>query len=488
MNVQTLGRLQILAGATTLAALLFLFSPQASNAPKTASPGSIAILAMPADAKVTLAPTPGEALEVPANQSVNLDQIFAGGNDPTQLTVRIERQGFKPFEQTFKGLDVGLFRTWTTFPKDGSTLALEEGESSYLALKLAKRWPAIPIAILGILGFLLANRRKTASIKRLERLAQLDQKRIEHPYCGTLVEDFRITEFLGKGGMADVYKLVPDQFVGTPEESSHLLAIKICKNINPEWQQRFFQELVVAQEIDHPNALKIYRSGHLQNQDQEANQENVEDIQRPFLVMEYLEGRTIYERTTTETTVKKEDREETRTVHQKLPVAKIVEYLAPAVEALQYAHNKGIVHRDVTPKNILVTNQGVTKLLDFGLSKILANKNLMMTTTAFGTPDYLSPEQLIDNAEVDVRTDQFALGALIYQLLTGEVPHGIDRGNVFTKLITYQEVIPVNQVAPDCHPEVAKVVEKMLRPKREERYSSVKDAFDAFVTAAKAAG
>lgn len=485
MTAQNLGRLQIIAGLIVLASLGFLFSGQAPKISKVRPPQTLTVLAMPADARVTLAPTPGDKIQMAANQPIDLDRLFSNGVEPEQLIVRIEREGFKPYEQTFRGLDVGLLRTWDTFPKDGSVIALEEGETSYLALKLARRWPVIPLALLGLVGVIVASRRKAATANRLRRLAQLAESRLEYPYSGTLIGEYRITEFIGEGGMADVYKLAPDRLLGTPGESKELLAIKICKNIDPEWQQRFFQELAVSQEIDHPNALKIFKSGHFQNEEPKPGAQKGEDLQRPYLIMEYLEGRTIYQLTTTETVVKQGDREEIQTQHHILPASRIVEYLAPAVEALQYAHDKGIVHRDVTPKNILIAKSGATKLLDFGLSKILANKHLMLTTTAFGTPDYLSPEQLLDNAEVDVRTDQFALGALIYQLLTGTVPHGVDRGNVLNKLLNYQEVIPIHQVSPDCDPEVAKVVEKMLRPKREERYSSVKEAFEAFVAAAK---
>lgn len=481
MTVQNLGRLQILAGMIVLASLGFFFSGQTPKTSKARPAKTLTVLAMPIDAKVVVS-SPGSKIQATANQPIMLGQIFPHQENPEQLTIRIEREGFQPFEQTFQGLDVGLLRTWSTFPKDGSVIALEEGQTSYLALKFAQRWPMILLALLGLVGGIAVGRRKAALTRRLHRLSQLEESRLEYPYSGTLVGKYRITEFLGKGGMADVYKLVPDSSLGTPKELKELLAIKICKKIEAEWQQRFFQELVVSQGIDHPNALKIFESGHLQNEAKSGAQEG-EDFQHPYLIMEYLEGRTIYELTATETKQGGGD-EEASVQHHTIAASKIVEYLAPAVEALQYAHDKGIVHRDVTKKNILITKDGVTKLLDFGLSKILANKNLMMTATAFGTPAYLSPEQLLDNAQVDVRTDQFALGALIYQLLTGTMPHGEDRGSVFNRLLNYQEVTPIAEVKPDCDPELAKVVEKMLSPKREDRYSSVKEAFAAFVTAA----
>lgn len=486
MTLEDWGRLQIGAGLLLLGSLWYLFSGITPDLPKENPPNTIVIPVVPLDSQISLVPTPGSELQVEPNKPIDLSRIFTDELDPPQqLTIHIQRDGFEPLKETLEGNEVLRFKTWKTFPKDGSTIVLKEGETGYLLLKLTQRWPTVPLALLGLVGFIFTTRRKTVAQKRLKRLQKLEEKQLEHPYSGTRVEEYRITDFIGEGGMADVYKLIPDKFLGTPEEANEALAIKICKNIDPKWQKRFFQELQVSEEIDHPNALKIFKSGYLENQTPDQDTKKVEDLQRPYLIMEYLEGDTIHDLTTTENVIEENNSEKIVVQHHTLPAEKIVEYLTPAVEALQHAHDNGIVHRDVTPKNILITKEGVTKLLDFGISKILANKDLMMTTEGFGTPAYLSPEQLLQNEQqhVDGRTDQFAVGALIYQLLTGTAPHGEDHLTVFNKLLSNADVTPLRDIRPDCDPGIAEVVEKMLNADREERYPSVKEAFQAFVKA-----
>lgn len=219
----------------------------------------------------------------------------------------------------------------------------------------------------------------------------------EPPSVDRLAELFpslQIMELIGAGGMGAVYK-------ARQEGLDRVVAIKILPEEfghDVKFALRFTREARTLAKLNHPNIVALYEFG------------NVADTY--YFLMEYVEGSTL------------RDVVKARELAPEHALA-IVPFLC---DALQYAHDKGIVHRDIKPENILMSVDGAVKIADFGLSRILGNETQQCSLTAthqvMGTPRYMAPEQLENTHSVDHRADIYSLGVVIYEMLTGELPIG----------------------------------------------------------------
>ncbi|MCP4509407.1 MAG: serine/threonine protein kinase, partial [Fuerstiella sp.] len=204
----------------------------------------------------------------------------------------------------------------------------------------------------------------------------------------------QIIELIGTGGMGAVYK-------ARQEGLDRVVAIKIMPEEfvrDVEFALRFTREARTLAKLTHPNIVSVYEFG------------NVQDTY--YFLMEYIEGSTL------------RDVVKARQLTPEHALA-IVPHLC---DALQYAHDKGVVHRDIKPENILMSADGLVKIADFGLSRMLGNEShqelLTATHQVMGTPRYMAPEQMEGTHGVDHRADIYSLGVVIYEMLTGELPIG----------------------------------------------------------------
>jgi len=204
---------------------------------------------------------------------------------------------------------------------------------------------------------------------------------------------YEVLELIGRGGMGAVYK-------ASQLRLNRTVALKIFPHLgssNPEIPERFRREAQAMATLNHPNIVTVYDYG-----------ETIDG--RPFFAMELVTGTDL-----------------ASLILAEPEPAQALSIVPQICEALQYAHDQGIVHRDIKPSNILLSTDGTVKVADFGLAKLMgpADVDFTHTNAAMGTPDYMSPEQRRQNQAVDHRADIYSLGIVFYELLTGELPKGV---------------------------------------------------------------
>jgi serine/threonine protein kinase len=207
---------------------------------------------------------------------------------------------------------------------------------------------------------------------------------------------YEVGELIGYGGMAEVHR-------GRDVRLGRDVAIKILRSDlarDPSFLNRFRREAQAAAGLNYPAIVAVYDTGE--------DHTGPDGIAIPFIVMEYVEGRTLRD------IIKTEGR---------LPARRVLEIIAEVSGALDFSHRNGIIHRDIKPANVMITQTGAVKVMDFGIARALADNGATVTSTAavIGTAQYLSPEQARGES-VDARSDVYSTGCLMYELLTGQPP------------------------------------------------------------------
>jgi TonB family protein len=205
---------------------------------------------------------------------------------------------------------------------------------------------------------------------------------------------------------------------------------------------RFYREARAAGGLQHPNVVTVYEMGDAEG--------------TPFIAMEYLEGESL---------------EELITRRAKLSLAQRLSYIVQTCRALDYAHRRGIVHRDIKPGNIMVTIEGAVKVVDFGIAR-LVDASKTQTGTLLGTLGYMSPQQL-RGKHADERSDIWSAGVVLYELLAYRRPFSGENHAALLLSIVQDEPKPIGELVPGCSAELAAVVHKALRKDESERYQSM---------------
>lgn len=253
---------------------------------------------------------------------------------------------------------------------------------------------------------------------------------------GKTISHYRIIEEVGRGGMGVVYRAQDtklDRFVALKFLPPHL-------STSDENKIRFIHEAKAAAALNHANICTIY---------------SVEEYEgQMFIAMEQIDGGTLME---------------------KLPLSGIAETVSIAAqvgEALQEAHAKGIVHRDIKADNVMLTSKGQVKVMDFGLAKLKGSIKLTKTSSTVGTLGYMAPE-LIAGGEVDARSDIFSFGVLLFEMLTGRLPFRGEHEAAMLYSIMNEAPEPLTNHLPDAPPELVLLISKALEKDPAERYQTV---------------
>ena len=258
---------------------------------------------------------------------------------------------------------------------------------------------------------------------------------------GKTISHYRILEKLGQGGMGVVHKAEDtklDRFVALKFLPPHLSQDK-------ENKKRFIHEANTVSALNPPNIATIYEIDEADGQ--------------MFIAMEYIEGKSL---------------QEIVGARHALPPPDSIDYAIQIAEGLQAAHKKEIIHRDIKPANILVTDDGVVKIIDFGLAKLAGLTMLTKEGTTLGTVAYMSPEQA-QGAKVDHRTDIWALGSVLYEMLTGRQPFAGDYEQAVMYSIMNEEPEPITNLRSDIPTELQHMVQKAMQKDAGERYQQVNE-------------
>jgi serine/threonine protein kinase len=272
----------------------------------------------------------------------------------------------------------------------------------------------------------------------------------DYPLVGQTIGDYRILEGLGQGGMASVYK--------ASNAEGQLFALKVIRSdhISHEFQQRFEREIKVSMRLDHPSVVRTLDWGQHENMS--------------FLVMELVDGIPLKK----------------FIGMQGMDTMEAMRFLAGIVDGLSYAHSLGIVHRDVKPENVMIARGGHAKLMDFGLARDKEVKTVTKIGSAIGTAEYMAPEQILrgpERAGLTDKTDQYAFGILIFEVLTGSRPFEWDDPAKLIRMHLSQAPPTISSRRPDIPKEVDLVVARMLHKEADERYANVAEAGAALFAA-----
>ncbi len=258
---------------------------------------------------------------------------------------------------------------------------------------------------------------------------------------------YEVVRELGQGAMGTVY-------LGRDPKINREVAIKTLniRDVEPqlveEVKRRFYREAEAAGGLNHPNIVTIYDAG--------------EEHDLAYMAMEYIDGKTLALNCVKDNL---------------LPTSEVLRIAAEIADALAYAHDNNVIHRDIKPANIMLVEGGKVKVTDFGIARVMSSSHTQ-TGTILGTPSYMSPEQ-VAGKKVDGRSDQFSLGVVCYELLTGFKPFVGDNIGALMFCISKAEYLPLNERAKRLPKGVYEIVAKLLSKRVTGRYKSAREVAQA---------
>lgn len=258
------------------------------------------------------------------------------------------------------------------------------------------------------------------------------------------IPGFQILQKIGAGAMASVYK-------ARQLSLDRIVAIKILPkrlSEDPEFVERFYKEGQAAAKLNHNNIVQAIDVG--------------EHGGYHYFVMEYVDGETVYD----------------ELVKNRIyPEERALDLITQIAKALEHAHAKGLIHRDVKPKNIMLTTSRVAKLADMGLAREMTDVEAAMAEAgrAYGTPYYISPEQIRGQVDIDHRADIYSLGATIYHMVTGRVPFEAPTPSAVMHKHLKETLIPPDHLNTSLTAGCGAMIEMMMAKDRDQRYPSARE-------------
>ncbi len=404
--------------------------------------------------RLTLATSPPGASAELAGQPLGLTPgpftvpLERWPNAQTPVNVKLSRPGYRVHEFT---LAPGVER----WPASGSHALSPRWPLIMPAYEFVRSYPLTSLVVLGsslaaLFGLVLPARRRARQERdRLTRLASMVVSREDDPWVGKQLGAYFLVERLGRGGMATVYLGVPTRSADRGQARAIKVIDREALGHSQELRFRFLREVKILARLRHPNVVLLEAYG--------------EHDGLLYVAMEWIKGPTLA------SVIRPGG----------LPAEEALSYLRPLFEAVSYAHAQGIVHRDLKPDNVLLGEGKQVKVVDFGLARAQEFQTVTLTGSIFGTPAYIPPEQVRGLSQTDPRSDQYSLGVMTFELLTGQLPF---QGDDPLELVMQhlQEPPPLlTDLRPDLSPRAAQVVARMLAKQPEDRYPDLKSCLRA---------
>jgi eukaryotic-like serine/threonine-protein kinase len=261
-----------------------------------------------------------------------------------------------------------------------------------------------------------------------------------HP--GDQLDHYRIESLVARSGMASIFRAT-DLRTGRP------VAVKVPHpemEADPVLFDRFHREEEIGKKMDHPGVMKVC---------------DEEERSQQYMVMEWVEGRLL---------------RKIISEQGKLPLERTVRIALGVCDALDYIHTHGVVHRDLKPENIMVDSKDRIKLIDFGIAGQTGARRLTFAklTQVMGTPDYISPEQ-VKGKRGDARSDIYALGVMLYEMLTGKVPFGGPNPFAIMNDRLLNNPIPPREINPEISPQLQEIIYRAIERDPKNRYATARE-------------
>jgi serine/threonine protein kinase/tetratricopeptide (TPR) repeat protein len=258
-------------------------------------------------------------------------------------------------------------------------------------------------------------------------------------------ERYQIIEEIGRGGMGRVYKAID-------KELSRIVVLKMIRperSSDPGMVERFKKEINLASQITHENVCRIYDLGE------------IDEIK--YISMQFIDGENLKDFIQTS---------------KRLSIESTIDISRQVCQALIAAHKKGVIHRDLKPKNIMLDKKGTAFVMDFGIAKSIDSEDTIKPGAIVGTPYYMSPEQAIGE-QIDHRADIYSLGAIMYEMLTGKPPFQADTIAGMIHKHVNETPKPISQLNPQTPVELEKIIMKCLEKKPDKRYQGINEIMDS---------
>ena len=261
-------------------------------------------------------------------------------------------------------------------------------------------------------------------------------------YAGDQLDHYRIESLVARSGMASIFR-------GTDLRDNHPVAIKIPHpdvESDPALYDRFRREEEIGKTLDHPGVMKVFVD---------------ENRSRVYMVMEWVEGRLL---------------RKILDEQHKLPPERAVSLALRILDALGYIHAPGVVHRDLKPENIMVDEDDAIKIIDFGIAGNVKSRRLTFAklSQTMGTPDYISPEQ-VKGRRGDARSDLYALGVMLYEMLTGKTPFTGTNPFLIMNDRLLNNPVPPREIDPTITPQLQEIIYRALERDPKNRYPNARD-------------
>ncbi|MGC2209609.1 MAG: serine/threonine-protein kinase [Candidatus Korobacteraceae bacterium] len=265
-------------------------------------------------------------------------------------------------------------------------------------------------------------------------------------HAGEQLDHFQIDRLVARSGMASIFQ-------GTDLRTGQMVAIKIPHpqmECDPVFFERFQREEEIGKKLDHPGIMKVIANDGRHD---------------PYIVMEWVPGRLL---------------RQIMSDTGKLPQERAIHLVLQICQALEHIHSHGVIHRDLKPENIMVDDNDNIKIIDFGISANSGSRRITFAklNDTMGTPDYISPEQ-VKGGRGDARSDIYALGVMLYEMLTGVAPFTGDNPFAIMNDRVLNNPVPPREHNPEISPQLQEVLYRAMEREPRNRYRSARDfAFD----------